>query len=349
MRGEYKVPGGKLVTVSFEVENNRLVNVQVAGDFFLQPDAALGRINAALQGRSVTDNVAQLARAIKSGLEDEDELLGFDEHAVAIAVRRALGYAMTWDDVEFELIHTPVLPPVVNMALDQVLPEQVAQGKRKCFMRIWEWDSPLLVMGSFQSYDNEVDPEGCARHGITVSRRITGGGTMFMEAGNCITYSMVVPTSLVEGMSFEASYAYLDQWVMEALTKVGIKARYVPLNDIASEVGKIGGAAQKRFATGYTLHHVTMAYDIDATKMLECMRIGREKLRDKGTASANKRVDPMRSQTGMAREDIIRVFMDHFAQKYHAELSALTEAEIAAARELVDSKFLTHEWIHRIA
>lgn len=51
------------------------------------------------------------------------------------------------------------------------------------------------------------------------------------------------------------------------------------------------------------VHHVTMAYDIDAFKMNEVLRIGMEKIRDKGTRSAVKRVDPMRSQTGMAREE----------------------------------------------
>ena len=104
-------------------------------------------------------------------------------------------------------------------------------------------------------------------------------------------------------MSFEQAYPYLDQWVMEVLEKLGIKAKYVPLNDIASEFGKIGGAAQKRWANGYMVHHVTMAYDIDAIKMNEVLRIGMEKIRDKGTRSAVKRVDPMRSQTGMAREE----------------------------------------------
>lgn len=348
MRGEYKVPGGKLVTVELEEKDGKLADVKVAGDFFLHPDEALDRINTALEGQSAGATVAGLTRAIEKGLDPEDELFGFDAKAVAIAVRRALGYAMTWEDLDLEIIHTPVLPPVVNMALDQVLPAEVAAGRRKPFLRIWEWDSPLLVMGSFQSFDNEVDPDGCARHGITVSRRITGGGTMFMEAGNCITYSLVVPTSLVEGLSFEQSYAFLDKWVMEALEKVGVKAKYVPLNDIASTEGKIGGAAQKRFASGYTLHHVTMAYDIDATKMLECMRIGREKLRDKGTASANKRVDPMRSQTGMEREAIIDIFMKHFAEKYDAENSELTQAEIDEAYALVESKFMTPEWIHRV-
>src|SRR5699024_2387692 len=165
-----------------------------------------------------------------------------------------------------------------------------------------------------------------------------GGGAMFMEQGNCITYSLVVPTSLVEGLSFEQSYAYLDDWVMGALAEIGVRARYVPLNDIASEQGKIGGAAQRRFAGGVLLHHVTMAYDIDADKMGEVLRIGKEKLSDKGTRSADKRVDPMRSQTGLAREQIIDGFLEYFRARYDTVDATYTEAELARARGLVETK-----------
>src|SRR4029079_10296574 len=132
------------------------------------------------------------------------------------------------------------------------------------------------------------------------------------------------------------SYAFLDEWVMGALAEVGVvNARYVPLNDIASDQGKIAGAAQKRFADGAVLHHVTMAYDIDADKMLEVLRIGREKLSDKGTQSANKRVDPLRSQTGMARADVIAAFEAYFRGRYTVVDGAVSDAERARAEELV--------------
>jgi len=215
-------------------------------------------------------------------------------------------------------------------------------------MRFWDWDSPLVVIGSFQSYRNEIDAEGAARHGIDVVRRISGGGAMFMEPGNCITYSLVVPTSLVEGLSFERSYAFLDEWVLAALAEIGVNARYVPLNDIASDKGKIGGAAQKRFADGAVLHHVTMSYDIDADKMLEVLRIGREKMSDKGTKSANKRVDPMRSQTGMARADILQAFQESFLRRYVGTVSSYRDDELAEAKRLVEEKFGRAEWTHRV-
>ncbi|GAA4429728.1 lipoate--protein ligase family protein [Georgenia halophila] len=347
MHGEYKVPGGKLVVADVDVSDGRLARVSISGDFFLEPDTALEDIDAALTGMPETATATQLAHAI-SGALDGAAMVGFGPEAVGIAVRRALGRATGWGDHTFDVIHGAPIHPALNVALDQVIPEEVAAGRRGPTMRIWEWDAPLVVIGSFQSVRNEVDREGLDRHGILVVRRLSGGGAMFMEPGNCITYSLVVPASLVEGLTFEQSYAFLDDWVLGALEDVGVRARYVPLNDIASEQGKIGGAAQKRFASGVVLHHVTMAYDIDADKMLDVLRVGREKLSDKGTTSADKRVDPMRSQTGMAREAIIEAFLQHFRSRYRTRESDYTEAELARAQELMETKFLSEEWVNRV-
>ena len=96
------------------------------------------------------------------------------------------------------------------------------------------------------------------------------------------------------------------------------------------------------------LHHVTMAYDIDADKMLEVLRIGREKMSDKGTKSANKRVDPLRSQSGMSRADVIEAFKAHFRSRYDAVEGGVTDAERARAEELVETKFGTQEWTARV-
>lgn len=352
VRGEYKVPGGKLVAVDVDVEDGRLAHVRVSGDFFLEPDAALEDIDAALNGLPAESDAGQLAQAIEHALaarfDGRAALIGFSPRAVGVAVRRALGKATGWHDHTFDLIGPVTLPPLTNLGLDEVLPAEVAAGRRRPLLRFWDWDSPLVVIGSFQSVRNEVDPDGAARHGIGVGRRISGGGAMFMEPGNCITYSLVVPGSLVEGLSFEQSYAFLDDWVLGALADVGVTARYVPLNDIASDKGKIAGAAQRRFATGVVLHHVTMAYDIDAEKMTEVLRIGREKLSDKGTRSAAKRVDPMRSQTGLARAEVMDAFMRHFRERYATVDSTYTADELARADELVRTKFGTPEWTNRV-
>jgi lipoate-protein ligase A len=129
---------------------------------------------------------------------------------------------------------------------------------------------------------------------------------------------------------------------------VGVEAHYAGLNDIASPAGKIAGAAQKRFVGGAVLHHVTMAYDIDADKMLQVLRIGREKLSDKGTKSANKRVDPVRSQTQLPREQVMASFANTFRQRYRVVDGQLSAPEIAQAEGLVATKFATEEWTARV-
>ncbi|MDO5093100.1 MAG: hypothetical protein Q4D79_06715 [Propionibacteriaceae bacterium] len=60
-----------------------------------------------------------------------------------------------------------------------------------------------------------------------------------------------------------------------------------------------------------------------------------EKLSDKGTKSANKRVDPLRSQTQLPREQIIESFLAHFERKYSTRRRDYTQAELAAAQHLL--------------
>ena len=136
----------------------------------------------------------------------------------------------------------------------------------------------------------------------------------------------------------------MDAWVLEALRELGIEAWYQPLNDLASAAGKIGGAAQTRRG-GALLHHVTMAYDIDAAKMLDVLRIGREKLSDKGTASAAKRVDPLRSQTGLPRAGVVERMLATFRRLHGLADDRLREEELAQAQALVRDKFGTAAWI----
>ncbi|MEU8223567.1 lipoate--protein ligase family protein [Kribbella sp. NPDC048915] len=348
MHGEYKVPGGKLVVADLDVIDDRVRNAQISGDFFLEPDDALERINGALAGLQIGTPAAQIAARVRAALGDGVEMLGFSPEAVAVAVRRAVTGATGWRDHRWQFVHDVPREPALQMALDEVLTEQVGSGERPPTLRVWEWASNAVIIGSFQSLRNEVDLDGAARHDVTVVRRISGGGAMFVEPGNTITYSLYVPESLVSGLSFVESYAFLDDWVIGALNDLGIAATYQPINDITSPAGKIAGAAQKRLAGGAVLHHVTMAYDMDAGKMLEVLRIGREKLSDKGTTSANKRVDPLRSQTGLDRADVISRMVGTFRNRYGLSDGTIAAETVAEAEERVVSKFATKDWLTRV-
>ncbi|KAB1650451.1 lipoate--protein ligase family protein [Pseudoclavibacter endophyticus] len=349
MHAEYKVPGGKLVVVDLEARDGRIAEARVAGDFFLEPDEALDDINGALNGLPVDAPGEQIAAAVERALPEGAQLLGFSPEAVAIVVRRAITRARDWREYDWQIVRTGALEPRVHVALDQVLAEEVGAGRRAPTLRFWrDWEQSAAIIGSFQSVRNEVDVDEAEARGVQVIRRITGGGAMFMEAGTIVTYSLYVPVELVQGMSFAESYAYLDSWVLDGLQELGIDAVYQPLNDIASPQGKIGGAAQKRLGSGAVLHHATLSYDIDADAMVRVLRIGREKLSDKGTASAKKRVSPLKSQTGLPREKIIDRLERTFIAQHGGTVAGVTDAELERARELAQTKFASSAWTNRV-
>lgn len=348
MHAEFKVPGGKLVVVDLAEIDGRINGFRLAGDFFVEPDDAIPAIESAVNGLPVDTDAATLTRVIRDALPPGAVLLGFSPDAVATALRRALARATSFTDYDWQLLRGPALAPLQQMAVDQVLSEEVGEGRRGATLRIWEWSSPAVVIGSFQSVKNEVDHDNADKYGFEVVRRISGGGAMFIEPASAITYSLYAPIELVQGMSFADSYAFLDDWVIQGLRGLGIDASYQPLNDITSPLGKIGGAAQKRLGTGAVLHHVTMAYDMDGARMTEVLRIGREKLSDKGIASAAKRVDPLKSQTGLPRDEVIERLIATFRGQYGLTDSALTAGELARAEALVESKFSTTAWLERV-
>lgn len=90
MHGEYKMPGGKLVVIDLDVHAGQLANVQLSGDFFLEPDSALIAINAALEGRHADMSQAALISAISTALPAVAMMYGISPEAIAVAVQRAL-------------------------------------------------------------------------------------------------------------------------------------------------------------------------------------------------------------------------------------------------------------------
>ncbi len=193
MHGEYKAPGGKLVAADVEVASGRLARVQVSGDFFLEPDEALERIDAAVTGLPVTADTAAITARVEAALGAGAILAGFSAETVAVAIRRAVTRASSWRDHDWRLIYDEPQSPALHMAIDEVLARAVAAGRRPPTLRIWAWAAPAVIIGSFQSLHNEVDLDEARRLGITVVRRISGGGAMLAEPGKTITYSLYAP------------------------------------------------------------------------------------------------------------------------------------------------------------
>lgn len=250
-------------------------------------------------------------------------------------------------EIEWDLIPPSPQPAHMHMALDEVLLERVIAGRRPPTMRLWEWIEPALVIGSHQSVMNEVDVVVAKELGFVITRRMSGGGTMLCEAGRTITYSLYLPESLVAGVSFRKSYALLDDWAVKAFIEIGVPATYREINDIISPRGKIGGAAQAR-RRGFVLHHTTIAHDMDVALLPRLIRLGRERMAERGVRSAEKAVSPLSWFTPLSCADVQQHLHDHFAREFHTHPSEVSQGELEAASGLVASKYSTPAWVNRL-
>jgi lipoate---protein ligase len=249
--------------------------------------------------------------------------------------------------LEWELIPASPHSAHMHMALDEVLLDAVITGRRKPLVRFWEWDQRALVIGSHQSVMNEVDGEAVKRLGFTVTRRMSGGGTMICEPGATITYSMYLPDTAVAGLSFRQSYRALDDWCVRAFNAIGVPASYREINDIISPRGKIAGAAQAR-RRGHVLHHTTIAHAMDVAIVAQLIRLGRARVSERGVRSAEKEVSPLSWFTPLECAQVTEHMEASFAQSFDAPTNELTDDEVASARSLVDTKYGTPAWINRL-
>lgn len=251
--------------------------------------------------------------------------------------------ATRWGLTPWELLPLEPASPAMNLALDEELTLRVGSGQRPPTLRFWGWTASCIVLGRFQSVRNEVQEENARALGVEIVRRISGGGAMFIEPDGAITWSLYVPAEIASGLSFAESYAFFDSWVVSALRSLGIDAFYAPLNDITSTNGKIGGAAQARRG-GAILHHTTMAYRMNVPTMLQVLRIGQEKLSDKGIRSADKRVAPLAQQTNLPRQEIIDHLVREFGAITNLRTGVLTSEERSGAEKRVQDRFATDAW-----
>lgn len=344
--------GGKTVAVDFDVLHGRLAAVRVDGPF---SDTVHASLVQAISSLPADLEAGALAARIRAAIPFGVPLSGEFPQALAHAIRQQVGgpttirigsftpgeadaFTESWKAYPWRILPERPLPAALNVAVDEVLSDRGSP----C-LRFWKWAEPAVVIGRCQSVAAEVDQAAMRAAGVALVRRITGGGAMFVQPHGTITYSLVLPEDGVAGLTIRQSYEACDAWVVRGLRDLGLDAHHVPVNDIAWAAGKIGGAAQAR-RRGGVLHHTTIAYAMDAAEMAGLLQIGRDRPAANAVASAAKVVSPLSHQTDLPRETIVGHLLRLFHGFYGGTIDALSRDELAAAEELVRTKYARPDW-----
>ena len=181
--------------------------------------------------------------------------------------------------MKIDFLTTSTNDPYLNLAYEEEL-LNIAQDEGRAFFMLWQ-NKNTVVIGKNQNPWRECNVDALKNDGITISRRITGGGAVYHDMGN-LNFSFIFPNS-----NWDKAKDF--QIILDALSGFNIKGEVTGRNDMVAEGKKFSGNAYANKRDAF-LHHGTLLVSSDMSVFPRYLSPSREKLRAKGVASVSSRI-----------------------------------------------------------
>ena len=197
-----------------------------------------------------------------------------------------------------------------------------------------------VVIGRFQRADWEVDAAACARHGVRVWRRFTGGGAVYLDPGT-VCAAIALPSSHPAASApIPQLYAPLLDGIVRACRALGVAAAR---DDRTVRIGdrKVSGIAAHR-GRDVTVVHGTLLVSADLDALRACLagpRGGDLQGRPRPAASRPDHVTLVGGDVDRATQAVVSALAAPGARA--GDLSA---AERESAAELLRARYLDPAW-----
>lgn len=189
----------------------------------------------------------------------------------------------------YRILDTGRLSAAANMALDKIILDEVAEGQSPPTLRFLQFSPPAALVGYHQDIDLEIRPLFCAENGIDINRRLTGGGSIFFQ-DSALGWEIYgqAGQSPFRG-PFEQILKSICTIAAEAISQLGIPAKYRPRNDIEVEGRKISGTGGVSISGAY-MFQGTLLVKNEIDLFLKALRVPVEKLKKREIESLMERV-----------------------------------------------------------
>jgi len=230
--------------------------------------------------------------------------------------------------------------PAENLAFDEVLLNGAESGRSDETLRFWESPELFVVLGLGQARREEVLLDACAKDGVPVMRRCTAGGCVVQGPG-CLNFTLVLKyDNHPELRSICGSYTHILGLLAAAFDRAGLAVVHEGANDLAIDVRKVSGNAQRRLKRAI-LHQGTLLYGLDPGLMAKYLREPGKRPAYRAERSHTDFVGHLPMDAAQLR----RVASKAFAAP--SEVEPPETWEVDAARDLAREKYATAAWRNR--
>ncbi len=244
-----------------------------------------------------------------------------------------------------------------NMALDEAVMQAVALGDAPPTLRFYQWAPPCLSLGRRQPLTG-VDFERCARDGVDVVRRATGGLAILHT--DELTYSIATtPDDPRAAGAILDAYRSLSEGLVAGLRLLEVHAEMAPVSpggatsgsaacfevpsayEIVSGERKLMGSAQVR-PQGRVMQHGSLPLHGDIARIVDYLRFETADEREALRTNLRQRATTLDAALGRAvgfaetAEALARGF--ETALNIRLEVGHASADELLAAERLIDDK-----------
>ena len=226
--------------------------------------------------------------------------------------------------------------PHFNMSFDEYCLERFPSDDTVFYL--WQ-NSPSVIIGLSQNVYAEVNLPYLEANGITLARRVTGGGAVYHDLQN-LNYTIVGRSN-----DLDRDYPGYMHMMLEALRSLGVPAEMNGRNDITVDGRKVSGYA-KRVYKDRLMVHGTLMFDVDLERLTSALAVPGSKLEAAGIASVRSRVANLREYlpqfTGIGefKDALERILSRDYADPQ----LFLTPEQEEDIRKICRDKFSTWEW-----
>ncbi len=235
-----------------------------------------------------------------------------------------------------------------GLAADEALMLHYGDGRQppcEATLRLYTYRPHCALVGRYQALQAELDTAACARLGLEIGRRPTGGGAIIMGPQQL---GVAITTRAPAGAGPRDLMRQYGDGIVAGLSSLGVEARFRGKNDLEVQGRKIAGLGLYADDRGALLFHGSVLADLNVELMLEVLRIPGAKLAGKGIARVQERLTTVSRETGRAvsSAELREAIADGFRTALGLQLasSRLDQQERRRAAELT-AHYASEEWL----
>ncbi len=200
--------------------------------------------------------------------------------------------------------------------------------------------TPTLMVGKYQNVAEEINLPYAKKQGIVISRRFSGGGTIYTDLGGW-QFSFIKQKSARE-IEF---HEYIAP-VIDALKSLGVPACFNGRNDLTIEGKKFSGNAQYRLGDS-VIHHGSLLFSTDIEQMVASTTVDDYKIISKSIKSVRDRVTNISDhlKEHIAPEEFKKLVVGRI-MRGRDKTYELTENDRAEIKRIRDEKVASWDYIY---